>query len=252
MMGPKSLPAVALLLTLVGAMLSGDAEACSCAAIEPTLLSPGKHFAAPSNARVRVAISAGQLRHGRLELQRLDGTPVAADMRRVVQEQTAIVEMTPQSELRPRTRYRVAFVRAKLKPSTIVFGTFATTGASDDQPPLLADVTRAQVFRRDVGDCNEAGTEVVLTIQPAEDPSRRGATISYGVWLGDRRGAIDVSQPPHGFVDERAGQLSLGAFRFCVGDELALPFDKGRLELAIAAFDEAGNRSTVRHATVDL
>lgn len=166
----------------------------------------------------------------------------------------AHVELIPDKSLEPDTRYEVAFVAADQHPSTLVFGTFMTGNAPDAQAPVPPKMGKPVVNAHRgsaMTSCAVSTPWIQIATSDARDPERDGARLLHAVWMSNAKGAIDLNGPPTAFLMERDGKIRLGRTSHCDPDEFPLP-TKGTITLAIAAVDEAGNRSAVQRMNVTM
>lgn len=244
------------LLALVGLAPLFRAEpavACSCIAPSAVLLSPSPGAPAPLNARVRLALPAGQGKH-ELVLRQHAGPVVAVKRSDSALGTLTHVELEPEAELSPDTRYELAIVERERHPSTLVFGTFKTGSARDSVAPTGGKLDQAVVFkaRRWSGASCGIGTPwATLRAAAGADPDRSAAQLLYAVWAPDAAGRLDTSRPPTAFLAASQGVLTVGKTSLCDPDDFPLP-ERGRVTLAFALLDEAGNRGPVQRVPLDV
>jgi hypothetical protein len=250
-------------LAIGGLVVGGarDAGACSCGTPTLTLVTPDRLDAAPLNTKVRVdafgiALDALQKGTSKLVLRALGGQDVAVKTSAPLGPAMGMttIELTPVAPLAPSTRYAVAVVDAKRRPSTLVFGTFTTGTAADTTPPRLVKLGAVAAEHQpsaSSASCGVPGPWVRAEGIEAVDPDRKDAQLAYAVWLGDAAGKIDSAKPPAAVVKSFNGKLLIGSSSVC--DFRASPFPAAPFVwLGIAAVDEAGNASPVERVRVNL
>lgn len=262
---PLPVPEIAIALIAVAAVLAGtpDARACSCSGPRVQILTPDRADDVPLNARVRfeVPVPSGKPSRARRAL-RVHGTDaeVLAAEQAFMGGEVQVVELTPRSPLLPSTQYEVAIIDPDEHPGTLVFGTFKTGTAADTKAPVVKRGGRAEAHRNltFVTTCDIKGPWIDVTDALAEDPSRPGAQILWGVWLRDPSGKLDASKPPatilkaFGELDgPYHGLLSLGRRSGCDPHGFPLP-GAGIFSFGLAPIDEAGNTGPVTALQVDM
>lgn len=226
------------------------ADACSCAAPEPHMLSPARLTKAPLNAHVRVAVPSYLT--GRLALRKHGGGEIAVKRIDSPVRGMAFADLVPEKPLEADTRYEVAFIRPDQHPSTLVFGTFVTGTAADTTAPIAPKLEKTTVnAQRSISfsSCSVNTPWVHIGASGARDPDRNDAQLLHAVWASNARGTIDLNAPPTAYLLEKDGKIKLGKSSLCDPNEFPLPA-QGNLTLAIAAVDEAGNRSAVQKINV--
>lgn len=239
------------LLALSLALVTHGAHACSCVPPKPELLAPSHQLPAPLNTHARIFLPAYP--KGQLVLRKHRGTDVTTKRIDSPLQNSSYVDLVPEKPLDAETRYEVALIRPDVHPSTLVFGTFVTGQASDTLAPLAPKISRAAVN----GDRASAMTSCsvntpwieVFLAATAHDPDRDQAQLLYAVWASQGRTAVDLNAPPTAYIQEDRGKLKLGRTSYCDPDEFPLP-TRGTVQLAIAAVDEAGNRSPVQRTSL--
>jgi hypothetical protein len=226
------------------------AQACSCVPPEPRLLSPSRSVKAPRNARVRVVIP--DYTTGKLVLRKhrggeIDAKRVASPLPNATQ-----FELTPVQPLDADTRYEVALVSPDRHPSTLVFGTFVTGIDSDTNAPTRPKINKTTVNAQrhsDMTSCAVRTPWAEISLSDVRDPERDDAHLLYAVWAPNPRGAIDTNAPPTAYLKQHDGKVKLGRTSYCDPDDFPWP-RSGSVTLAIAAVDEAGNRSPLQNVNL--
>ena len=238
--------AAAALVPASLAFASHTAQACSCSAPRPHMLSPMREGKAPLNARVRVVVPT--YLSGQLALRKHDGADVSVKRIDSPLQSSAHVELVPDKPLDADTRYDVAFVNPKEHPSTYIFGTFVTGNALDTTAPVAPKIGKAVVNAHRssmMTSCAVHTPWVQVPSSGARDPDRDDARLLHAVWMSNSRGVVDLNAPPTAYLVENDGKIKLGRTSYCDPDEFPLPM-AGSVTLSIAAIDEAGNRSAVQ------
>lgn len=243
-----------LMFALLAISLTFDvapSRACSCIPADAQLWSPSGRGPAPLNARVTVLVpthgSAGQVL-----VRRVGGT--AIDVSEQVHDigEMRVAVLVPKRPLTANTRYEVALTNRPRHPKTLVFGTFATGDRNDDQAPSFARPTAVDYFaetRSRMTSCQSRERWIEIR-QAAAIDAREHSSVVYGVWL-TTGGKPDVTAPPNWLLPMDGDLLVIGARHMCSSLRPDLP--KGqRAALAVAAFDDAGNRSTVHQLMVTM
>jgi hypothetical protein len=248
---PRSVITISLaLLAAPLLLLNHDANACSCSPPQPKMLSPARLSSAPVNSRVRVVLP--KFLKGNLVLRKHKGADVPFQRIDSSNQYMPDVEIVPKSKLDSNTRYEVALVNPEEHPTTFVFGTFVTGSDIDSVAPTDAKITRTVVnaHRSSVMTSCAVGTPwVQVFLNKSEDPGHTDVPVLYAVWASTGKNKIDLNAPPIAFVEEKDGILKLGRTSYCDPDDFPLPMN-GSVSLAIAAVDQAGNRSALQRTTV--
>lgn len=248
--------AVAALAVLATCASREVAEACSCMGpADARLISPLRTDEAPLNAHVRVALSLPEPSDPRvLELRSSRGelVPMTATRSAVEHSQEAIVDLVPSAPLRPHERYQVSARFAQRWPDTLVLGGFKTGASEDHEAPVLMPLGPAKAPARikTMSSSCDSGQPWVRWTPEAHDPGRTRAALSFAVWLGDAKGNVDTTRPPTVWLDANP-ELAVGATSSC--SRQSFPFPAAPFAwLAVAAVDEAGNRSVVQKQRVPV
>lgn len=245
-------------LALGSATDERSANACSCAGPEIVYLGP-KGADAPLNAHVRVDVPPGT---GGTYVLRTHPTPAAPAV--VTPTTTSVysvgtsgletVDLTPLASLAPRTRYEVVLVRAGTHPPNTVVGTFVTGTSTDTVAPRFSSLgkvsTRLNLGLVGGGMCSVRGPWLTVSGYGVEDPGRPDARLAFLVWGPDAKGKVDTSTTPSALVEPYRGVVAIGQTSLC--DPRSFPLPGARITLAIAAVDEAGNRSAPKTFQADL
>ena len=226
---------MALVLTCAPSRL----YACACINAGFELLSPTGAEPAPTNARVRVAFVASWANPVEIVLRR-GGEVVATSATTLASGKGRVVELTPSRELAAATSYEVVASEHGHVASETVVGVFTTGEHVDVAAPTWAVKPRATYFAG-AGLCSATAGYATITVAPASDDVTASAAILYAVWVS-ATGRVDVEAPPLTYLPLVAGTIVLGDPAGC-GHELAIP-RRGRGEIALAAVDAAGNRSS--------
>lgn len=96
-----------------------------------------------------------------------------------------------------------------------------------------------------MGSCAVSSPWAEIFASGARDPDRDDASVLHAVWTSNDRGVVDLNAPPTAYLIEKNGKIKLGKTSYCDPDEFPLPA-QGTVKIAIAAIDEAGNRSAVQ------
>jgi len=249
---PRHLIVAAALFTTPLALTTHAAHACSCVAPQPHMLSPAHVGKTPLNARVRVVLPT--YLPGRLALRKHDGAEVPVKRIDSPLQSSAHVELVPDNPLDADTRYDVAFINSKDHPSTYIFGTFVTGDVADTKAPVAPKIGKAVVNAHRssaMTSCAVHTPWVQVFLGGARDPDRDDARLLHAVWMSNSRGVVDLNAPPTAYLVEKDGKIKLGRTSYCDPDEFPLPTG-GTVTLAIAAIDEAGNRSAVQRVNVTM
>jgi len=247
----RSISFLLMALAVAATLHPAPSEACSCAAPQPMLLSPRDETPAPLDAILRISMSPNE--PGDLVLRARGGAAVPFRASRRTLGWVSQIELVPTAALAPDTRYELALVRKDQRPSTYVFATFATGTERDDAAPKLgAPHAAVAVEQVREGMCSSAGRAIEVGVRPASDPGRPAAHLLYGVWLPDAQGKLDTSAAPSFFDGAWEGTIRFGTIDLCDPLKVELPSGPHKTTFAVAAFDEAGNRSDVHTVTVDF
>jgi len=231
-------------------LLSHDANACSCSPPRPKMLSPARLSNAPVNTHVRIVLP--KYLKGTLAFRKHQGADVPFQRIDSSNQYMPDVEIVPNGRLEPNTRYEVALVNPEEHPSTFVFGTFMTGSDIDSVAPTNPKITRTVVNAHRssaMTSCAVNTPWAQIFLNKSEDPEHTDVPVLYAVWAATGKNKIDLNGPPIAFVEEKDGKLKLGRTSYCDPDHFPLP-KNGSVSLAIAAVDQAGNRSAVQRTSI--
>lgn len=243
------------------------APACSCAGPElAALIAPHRVDDAPLNTTIRVAVAARGQRTADeptdavLELRTAAGelVPTRAIITRTEGSWIDHVDLVPAAPLRPHESYVVSYRAPSQWPDTHVLGAFRTGTTADTTAPELAPLgaptlppTSANGNMQMQTSCSTSSPWVRFDVT-AHDPDRRHAVLSYAVWLGDPKGHVDVTAPPTSILRGSERSLTIGRSSSCSPQAFPWPTQGSHAWLAIAAIDDAGNRSPVQKVRVPI
>ncbi len=223
------------------------------------LVSPRDGSEAPRNTRVRVAIFELGGKAPAISLRDADGGEVATKRHVLELNGLRIVELTPKRALAAGASYEVRVGGESA-------GSFTTTKKKDRKAPAWNGVTAATFVKesktttttapdgskiriiRTESTCFRPDPYAVLEIEEAEDET----PVLFGVWFPDENGKLDTKRPPLMYLYPTDGKLSLGSASICDPIQFDFPKKKRKLKIAVAAIDEAGNKSKVAKVTLKL
>ena len=243
-----------LMVALVALSLTLDvtpSDACSCMFPQSKLWSPSDGGPAPLNARITVLVPSYP-GYGRMVLRPVGGSAVDVVEQAHDVGATTVKVLTPKQPLAADTRYELAMTARPQHPKTLVFGTFATGDTTDDKAPAFAQPTAIDYFEETSSRMTSCQShERWLEIRQAAAVDARGhSTVLYGVWLSET-GKPDLTAAPTWILPMEDGLLRIGARHMCSFLRPKLP-DARKAQVAVAAFDDAGNRSAVHQLRVSM
>jgi hypothetical protein len=238
------------LLAPLGAAFAGRAWG-GCAVPEPELWLPVGEGAAPPNSRVTFSLGGMMGLVRGVELRVLGGSqPIAVERRELPGPMgQQVFELRPHAPLAPDTDYELVARRPKgWHPSQWIFGVFRTSPRRDDVAPVLGVVGARFLRGAPEGTAKEwVELDVVL-----RDGDRTGGAALYAVWFPGESGSLDSSAPPDVYLPGQGDTLRISSPEVCPGSFVPLPSTPGRLEIGVAAFDAAGNRSPVQRVALEV
>jgi hypothetical protein len=244
----------------LAALPARDADACSCAAGPPAMITPGP--IAPLNAHVRIEVASYASTSSVFELRVHKGAPVATTSKKTSPGLVDATELVPLAPLAPHTRYDVAEIVRDMHPPIVVFGTFETGDAADTTAPRidrngvaqahsLSAVRAGSGFHVLRSTCSAVEPRIEIEGIHASDPGRADAKLAFAIWRAEASGRIDDTRAPAATLLANGDSLVIGRSSICDPHNFALA-DKGVVVLGVAAVDEAGNKSPTRTLRVDM
>lgn len=240
----------ALALAPLVAVFAGRAWG-GCAIPEPELWLPVGELAAPLNSRITFSLGGMMGLVRGVELRALGGSqPIAVERRELPGPRgQQVFELRPRAPLAPDTEYELVARRPEgWHPNQWIFGAFRTSLQRDDSAPTL-QVVGARFLRAAPEGLAKEWVVLDLVLR---DGDRTGGAALYAVWFPNDSGLIDPNAPPVVYLPGQGDTLRISSPEVCPGSFVPLPSTPGRLEIGVAAFDAAGNRSLVQRVAVEV
>lgn len=220
-----------------------------CAVPPPKLLFPIDGQDAPLNSKITISFPDPDW-IDLVVLRPMGGAPVRVSKTPLPSPVgLALFRLSPQEPLSARTQYEIAIVGPPGEhPSTLVFGTFATSSTSDEAPPVLR--VRGAHYFEDKSDVPPLAW-VELGVK-TDDGDRQGTKSFFAVWFPDAKGRLVTTGPADFYIPQDGPVLRISSNDLCDGWYLPLPAKLGSAEFGIAALDEANNRSPIARVKVNF
>lgn len=257
-------------------------HACSCGS-EGIEVIPGPRAPAPLNSHVRILMSRALLGTSddltrpqslTFVLRQARATPslqkrakgkskkgvvipgprtvVATRRRDLGLADTPIVELVPEAELLPRTRYEVVLSPAAGQEGVV--GSFTTGDAKDLSPPIWTGVTSFVYVGapETSGSCSTGEPFFRLTVDAGLDPQTSERDLLYAIWLPDADGAFSDGAPPSTYVRRGGDCVVLGRPWICSPRNFDLPKPGATLRIGVSVTDLAGNTGPRSEVTLTV
>lgn len=237
----------ALVAAIALAILSDSTPVeAGCGVPEPALWSPAATERAPLDARITVSLGgfSGLLRD--VELREIGGQPLAVKRRELPGPVGhTLIELVPDAPLRADTAYELVARRpASWHPNQWVFGAFTTGSEPAAVAPALRVLGARYLEQVDPGLPPRRWIELDVSTLPS-------ATL-FAVWLPDDRGRLPPDSAPSVYLPREGDTLRISSPELCAMRHVPLPSALGRAEIALAALDAAGRRSTPAKVAIDF
>lgn len=253
---------IATLAVCAALLTQSELRATTCST-PPFVVIPGTRAAAPQNTHVWIYGWDDPEDRVSFELRsapakKSAGALIPTRARRMsTGDSTFTVELVPQHDLAPKTRYEIWAVG---KTERLV-GTLRTSTSRDTQAPSWTGASHVSPIRP--RSLNKPGARRVIVISDAsglrvEGPRATDAEgrVLFAAWKGEAGKPIDFTRPPDGYAWDTDPTSSilvvLGSPDTCIPTNFDVPEDKPELQIGLAAVDLAGNRGATSEHRVKL